>query len=101
VVVGPSNIQYLKTNNDFVVTGSTLLALYPKLALAMVLAIRDGVKIPDLVYSPTITVTKQNVSEYFDSNAKLIKVPPLPASLSFLKPYLARLGGALPPPGIS
>jgi ribose transport system substrate-binding protein len=56
--------------------------------LAQAQAIVDGADIPELTAPPMVSITQENVNDYFDANGKVKQFPPLPKDSE----YLAKTG---------
>jgi ABC-type sugar transport system substrate-binding protein len=99
VIIGnaaaPEGLNELRTNPNWVMEGSVFFDLWPKCALAMVLAQADGQTLPALTEAPEFVLTKANLDQYYAGNSA-IAAPTLATADAYLKPYLDKVGGPLP-----
>ena len=82
-------LAHLRANDGWSAEGDPTFAVWPSYIYAMAQALHQGKKLPAQTDSPQLTLTPDNVDTYYQGT-KLVKVPPVPASDSYLTPFFAK-----------
>jgi ribose transport system substrate-binding protein len=80
-------LAQLRKNPAWVGEGAVFTDVWPSYILALAKAVHAGAKTPELTPAPQLTITKDNVDEYFDAKGKVQKAPPIPADAEYLQKY--------------
>lgn len=77
-------LKELRSNKSWVAEGTIFMGEWGQYLIAMAVAILKGKTPPELTKSPQAVLTAQNVDTYYDLDAKVIQLPPLDESNSYL-----------------
>jgi ribose transport system substrate-binding protein len=72
-----------RTNPSWLCEGSAFLDNWAEFILAEAVAIKQGIKVPDLTPCPQIMLTKDNIDTYYGSDNK-VKLLPFPPEAQYL-----------------
>lgn len=74
----PDGLKNTRTNASWLCEGSAFLDLWAEFLIAEAVAIKNGIKPPDLTPCPQIMLTKANIDTYYntDGTVKLLPFPP-------------------------
>jgi ribose transport system substrate-binding protein len=79
----PDGLNYTRTNASWLCEGSAFLDDWAEFITAEAVAIKKGIKVPDLTPCPQIMLTKDNIDTYYTSDGK-IKLLPFPPEDQYL-----------------
>ncbi len=75
---GAQGLQQLRTNPNWVAEGDIFSPSWGQYLTAMAVAVKQGVKLPDITTSPQIVLTKDTVSRYYHADqTRPYQLPPL------------------------
>ncbi len=81
-------IKQVASGGPWIAESAAFYDQWSRFLLAMGLAIRDAKKMPDFTPAPSLTITKDNVSQYFNNDGTSKGPAPLQEGASYLEPYL-------------
>ncbi len=79
----PDGLTNTRTNPSWLCEGSAFLDNWAEFILAEAVAIKQGIKVPDLTPCPQIMLTKDNIDTYYGSDNK-VKLLPFPPEAQYL-----------------
>lgn len=79
----PDGLKNTRTNPQWLCEGSAFLDSWHEFILAEAVAIKQGIKVPDLTPCPQIMLTKDNIDTYYTADGKT-KLLPMPAEAQYL-----------------
>jgi ribose transport system substrate-binding protein len=80
-----ASIKQLRTVPQWIGEGSIFFPNWGQYAVAMGVAIANGVQPPALTHAPQLVLTKQTVDKYYDASGHAILLPPLDPENMYLK----------------
>jgi ribose transport system substrate-binding protein len=81
----PDGLTNLRTNAAWVCEEALFLEDWPEFIIAEAVAIHNGVKPPPLTSAPQVSLTKDNVATYYNSDNTIKLLPPLADNAQYLK----------------